>query len=51
MNAAGGRIEEDVHEMIGQQVHLVDIEDAAVGRRQQARLKRTLSMQGLFQVQ
>jgi hypothetical protein len=48
MNAAGGRIQKDVHEVIGQQVHLVDVEDAAIGRRQQARLKRTLSMQGLL---
>ena len=51
MNAAGRRIEKDVHEVIGQQVHLIDIEDAAVGRRQQARLKRALSVQGLFQMQ
>ena len=39
--AAGGRgVEQHVHDVVGQQVDLVDVEDAAVGQRQQARRER-----------
>jgi hypothetical protein len=34
MNARGGRIEENVHEMVGEQIDFVDVKDAAIGRRQ-----------------
>ncbi len=34
--AGGGHVEEDVDEVVGQQVDLVDVEDPAVGRGQQA---------------
>ncbi len=40
VDAHGGRIEEHVGEMVVEQVDLVDVEDAAVGRGQEARLER-----------
>jgi hypothetical protein len=34
MNPRGGRIEQNVHEVIGEQIDFVDVKDAAIGRRQ-----------------
>jgi hypothetical protein len=51
VDTAGSGIEEDVHEVVGQQVNLVDVQDAAVGRRQEAGLESAFATQRLFQVQ
>ena len=39
-DARGGGVEQRVDEVVGQQVDLVDVEDALVGAREQARLER-----------
>ena len=38
VDAAGRCVEQDVHEVVGQQVDLVDVQDAPVGVRQESRL-------------
>ena len=42
VDARGGHVEQHVDEMVGEQVHLVDVEHAAVGDEQQTWLETTL---------
>ena len=52
VHAHGGRIEQHIHHMVVQQVDFVDVEQAAVGSRQHARLKMTLALlDGFFNIQ
>jgi hypothetical protein len=37
--AAGGDVQQEIHQVVLQQVHLVDVEEAAMGTRQQTRLE------------
>ena len=50
-DAGGGRVEQRVDEVIGQQVDLVHVEDALVRAREQARLERLLAVQGATEVE
>ena len=44
VEAAGGHVEQHVDQVVGQQIHLVDVEHAAVGSRQQARLEAAAAL-------
>ncbi len=43
MHAAGRSIEQDVHEVVGKQIDLVDVENTAIRRCEQPGLKGTLA--------
>lgn len=39
--AGGGGVEEEIHQMIFEKIHLVDIQKAAMGAREQSGLDRS----------
>ncbi len=50
--AGRSHIEQQVHEMVVEQVHFVDIEKAAIGAGEQARLEALLALgEGAFEIQ
>ena len=50
-DARGGRVEQRVDEVIGQQVDLVDVEDALMGAREQPRLEGLLARERAAEVE
>ena len=40
VHAHSGYVEEQIHEVVGEKIHLVHVQDAPVRRRQQPRLER-----------
>ena len=50
-DAGSGGVEQRIDEVVGQQVDLVDVEDALVRAREQARLERLLALQRATEVE
>jgi hypothetical protein len=48
VDAAGGRVQKHVHQMVVEEIHLVDVEDSPIGSGEQSRLELLRAIEGIF---